>query len=357
MSLEQTLRNTVYHLRSGRLMNEAQVKQAVILPVLRALDWDDTDPEAFRPEYSVGKGLVDYALLDHGQALVFVEAKRVGNLDAGGEEQLFRYAAHNGVPLLVLTDGNPWNFYLSMAPGVPAKRRFHHLELLQLEDKVPEYLDSLEKHLRKNRVVSGEAMRNAEQRLANNRERERARSAIPKTWRTLLKGPDETLRDLLAEAVESACGIMPGLDDVESFLRERLPPTMTPREPDTAPRPVNPAIAGFIIEGERVETGTAIRTLIEILKRFDRSDPEFMARFAPKAIGTRRKLVARNRADLYPGRPDLEQQHARDLGNGWWLGGNISSTGIRRYVATACRIAGVEFGSQLELIERQARDS
>ena len=137
MSLEQTLRNAVYHLRSGRLMNEAQVKQAVILPVLRALDWDDTDPEAFRPEYSVGKGLVDYALLDHGQALVFVEAKRVGNLDAGGEEQLFRYAAHNGVPLLVLTDGNLWNFYLSMAPGVPRSGGFTIWNCYSLKTRFP----------------------------------------------------------------------------------------------------------------------------------------------------------------------------------------------------------------------------
>ena len=181
MSLEQTLRNAVDHLRSGRLRNEAQVKQAVILPVLRALDWDDTDPGAFKPEYSVDKGLVDYALLNHGQAMVFVEAKRVGNLDAGGEEQLFRYANHKGVPLLVLTDGNLWNFYLSMASGVPAERRFCRLELLQLEDKLPEYLDSLEKYLRKNRVVSGEARRNAEQRHENNRERERARSGARKS--------------------------------------------------------------------------------------------------------------------------------------------------------------------------------
>ena len=36
MSLEQILRVAVDHIRSGSLENEAQVKQAIILPILRA---------------------------------------------------------------------------------------------------------------------------------------------------------------------------------------------------------------------------------------------------------------------------------------------------------------------------------
>ena len=61
------------------------------------------------------------------------------------------------------TDGNRWDFYLSMAEGVPSERRFYRLEL-QLEHKIPEYVDFLEQHLRKGRVVSGEARIVAEQR-------------------------------------------------------------------------------------------------------------------------------------------------------------------------------------------------
>ena len=216
MSLEQTLKTAVKRLRSGHLDNEAQVKQAVILPVLRALDWDDTDPQAFKPEYSAGNGLVDYALLDRGSPLYFIEAKRIGAMDAGGEEQLFGYASNRGVPLLVLTDGDRWDFYLSMAPGVPSERRFYRLEL-QLEHKIPEYIEFLEEHLQKDRVISGEARRNAEERHASNLERERAHEAIPGAWHALLREPDEILRDLLAEKVESESGTKPELDDVEAF--------------------------------------------------------------------------------------------------------------------------------------------
>ena len=108
-------------------------------------------------------GKVDYALLDGRIPLVFIEAKRIGAVDVGGEEQLFGYAAHKGVPLLILTDGDRWDFYLSMAEGVPEERRFYRLELSEFEQRNCEYLDFLGKHLRKDHVLSREAKRSAEE--------------------------------------------------------------------------------------------------------------------------------------------------------------------------------------------------
>ncbi len=364
MSLEQTLRKVVGHIRADRLENEAQVQQAVILPVLRALDWDDSDPESFRPEYSVGGGRVDYALLGRGGPLVFIEAKRIGAVDAGGEEQLFGYAANRGVPLLVLTDGDRWDFYLAMAEGIPEERRFHRLELLRLEQKTGEYVDFLEKHLRKDRVVSGDARRSAEELRESNRERERAREAISDAWRTLLWEPDELLCDLLAEKVESECGTKPEPDDIEAFLKNLSSTPVWPESgsgrvfpsPDPAtPRPSFPPrartkIVGFALGEERVETGTAIRTLTELLPRLGRDDPGFMERFALKTVGRRRSLVAREREDLYQ-KSDMIK-YSTKLENGWWLGTNLSTGQIRKHIETACDVAGIRFGSQLTLIER-----
>ena len=363
MSLEQTLITVVKRLRSGHLKNEAQVKQAVILPILRKLGWDDTDPEEFEPEYSAGNGLVDYALLDRGSPLYFIEAKRIGALDAGGEEQLFGYASNRGVPLLVLTDGDRWDFYLSMAVGVPSERRFYRLEL-QLEHKIPEYVEFFDEHLRKDRVVSGEAKSNAEQRHASNIQRERAQVAIPDAWRSLLREPDEMLRDLLAEKVESECGTKPELDDVEMYLRNlskssvgpksNLTPPIPQPKPKTPPlippRPPRSRIIGFVLMGEEVYPGTAIGTLAEILTIFGREDPNFMERFATKAVSRNRNLVARNRADLYE-KSHLLDSHSKELTNGWWLGSNLSTAQIRGHIKTACDVRGVEFGNQLKLIE------
>ena len=364
MSLEQGLKSVIGRLCSGLLENEAQVKQAVILPILRTLDWDDSDPESFRPEYSVGRGLVDYALLDHGNPLVFIEAKRIGALDAGGEEQLFGYASNRGVPLLVLTDGNRWDFYLSMAAGVPSERRFYRLELL-LKHKIPEYVDFLDQHLRKGRVVSGEARLVAEKRHASNREQERAQQAIPRTWRALLQEPDEMLRDLVAEMVESECGTKPELDDVEVFLKNLVFTSPPPKsgsgsslpspDPDIPssgpPQLVRARIVGFVLGEEHVESGTAIGTLAELLTRFERDVPEFMERFAVKTISRNRKLVARNPTDLYQ-KSHLVGKHSKDLRNGWWLGTNLSKAQVRGHIETACGVAEVSFGSQLKLIER-----
>ena len=247
MNLEQVLELVIQRIRNGSLENEAQVKQAVIVPILRALEWDDADPAEFVPEYSVDNGRVDYALLGQTGPLVFIEAKGIGRVDLAGEEQLFRYAVNKGVPFLVLTDGDLWDFYLSMAAGVPAERRFYRAELTRVE-RVAEHARFLGKHLRKRRVVSGDARRAAEELHESSQEREKAREAMPGVWRSMLARPDDMLRDLLMEQVASECGTMPEQDDVESFLKACLSgevpevpdapaPATRPRQRKSSPEP------------------------------------------------------------------------------------------------------------------------
>ena len=376
MSLDKVLKKAVEHIHSGSLENEAQVKQAVILPILRALDWDDSDPAEFVPEFSAGNGRVDYALLRSGGGpLVFIEAKGLGGVDAKGEEQVFRYAVNRGVPFLILTDGNLWDFYLSMAAGDPPDRQFYRVELTN-EERISEYVEFFEKHLLKSRVVSEDARIDAEKRLKSSRERGEARKAIPGVWRTLLETPDDMLRDLLAEEVARACGTRPKLDDVEKFLKGLLSddmpsPPLSPPSPDprSTPPPVphpprrtgntNTQIVGFVLGNREVTPGNATQTLAEVLKEFDSRDSGFMARFAPQVEGQRRasdgtprrRLVARNRNDLYAN-PKFVEKSSLNLGNGWWLGHHLSTKDIQRQIETACEVAGVKFGTQLKLIER-----
>ena len=110
-------------------------------------------------------------------------------------------------------------------------------------------------------------------------------------------------------------------------------------------------IIGFILNNNQVETGASYRTLGEVLKAFDKLDPEFMERLASQTSGRTRRLVARKRNDLYTDRPDFAEKASMNLGNGWWLGHNLSTGDIRKRIITACEIAGVKFGSQLKLIE------
>lgn len=367
----ETLELARERLRSGQLRNEAQIKAVVILPILRALDWDDTDPAEFVHEHPVRRqdgthGSVDYALFGEElggerSPMVFVEAKRQGNVTEAGEDQVFTYAANRGVPFLILTDGNIWNFYLSMAAGIPAQRRFHRIEL-KGDDRLTDHARFLDQYLRKDRVGLAETRLNAEALLRNDQQRRVAREAIPVVWQALLESPGESLIRLITDAVASRCGFSPALDDVTTFLKERVPSPSPPigvaKPPgpvaiDPPPPPSGPAeprIRGFVLDGESTVTKSAKQTLIEIIERFQRMDGMFMERFALRTSGRTRRLVATTRDQLYDKREF--DKYSEELNNGWWIGTNLNQALVRRHIVTACDVKGISFGSRLTLIER-----
>lgn len=377
-------------LRSRQLTNEAQIKMAVILPILRALDWDHDNPKEFVPEYPVAlqdgsHGSVDYALFGdeipggRRSPMVFVEAKRLGNVTVSGVEQVFTYAANRGVPFLILTDGNIWDFYLSMAVGAPADRRFLRIEL-ERDDRLLDHARFLDQYLRKGRVGRPETRLDAERLLRDDRQRRLAGQAIPAVWRSLLESPDESLIDLITDAVARKCGFPPAFDDVTTFLKECALPSSPISEVDprrqrplkrvrqeepsdpvivgppstpSPPRPQRPPqIRGFVLDGERTVTGSAREALTELVKKLHLLDKEFMARFAIRTSGRTRRLVATTRDQLYDNADIDLDQHSRDLNNGWWIGTNLSQALIRKHIATACEVMGISLGSRLTLIER-----
>ena len=278
---------------------------------------------------------------------------------ADGEEQLFRYAANQGVPLLVLTDGNVWAMYLSMAEGLPNERRFFHLELQKTN--ASEGSLQLRDLLSKDRVVSGEARREAERRHAQIRDRLHAREGILAAWRALLSEPDEMLRELVAQRVEDDSGSKPASEDVESFLRSMVSPSAeldpetttkdnAAEQPHPRPQPKEKyRLVGFVFHDRHVKTGSGRATLTQIIQTLESGTPDFMERLAAQTVGKRRRLVAKQRSELYD-KPHLAI-HSIDLGNGWWMGTNLSNIAIRKHIATVCRVAGVHLGTQLTLIE------
>ena len=173
------------------------------------------------------------------------------------------------------------------------------------------------------------------------------------------------LRDLLAERVESECGTKPEFDDVEAFLKNLTPsnegqPRFGPAQIPVVRQPVIPhrsqqgssaKIVGFVLGEARIEVGSAIGTLASLLAKFADGDPQFMERFAKRTVSKTRRLVARNRSELYE-KSHLIDRHSKKLENGWWIGTNLSKRQVRRHIETACGEAGVRFGSQLKLIER-----
>ena len=373
--IQSALERAATTLSSGQITNETQVSFTVIVPILSALDWNYTNlaelfPEYPVPNYKEGKGRVDFALLrPDGHPLVFIEAKRPNNLKATGVNQLFDYATNQGVPLLILTDGAEWRFFLSMAAGVPDERRFYRAEL-RGGGNISEIARHFDSYLRKKRVHSGESQRAAEEFHKSAQSKAEAKNTISQVWLSLLQEPDDTLRDLLVEAVEEKCGTRPDLDDVEEFLDNQIQNMMPVQTSDVAvqkrsnavsppsrksnitdiPHKTKRQIVGYTLNGEEFKTGTGRNTLAEILKKFQQRDPNFMSTYAYETQGRTRRLVAQRQEDLYD-TEHLLYGNSMQLEDGWWLGTHLSSGNVRKNIITACKIAGVKFGKELTLIE------
>ena len=109
----QTVQQRIHEHGNSLSQNEYRTRLTLIDPILNALGWNVADPKLVMPEYQVGSGRADYALLgEDGKPLAFIEAKRLGEMAEASrhETQLFTYAVTQGVRYAALTDGNRWIF-------------------------------------------------------------------------------------------------------------------------------------------------------------------------------------------------------------------------------------------------------
>ena len=102
------------------LDDEAKTKQFLILPLIRALGYDDANPAEVVPEFVVdydtsASWKIDYALMSNGEPLVVIECKRLSNqLEANEVNQLGRYfpnARRAGAQIAILTNGVIYKFF------------------------------------------------------------------------------------------------------------------------------------------------------------------------------------------------------------------------------------------------------
>jgi hypothetical protein len=102
----------------GICTNEESTKLFLVLPVLRALGYDVTDPTVVQPEYTADfrEGLtdrVDYVIMGDGVPVIAVECKRVGAELSVNRGQLRAYfTALQSVRLGILTNGLRFEFFV-----------------------------------------------------------------------------------------------------------------------------------------------------------------------------------------------------------------------------------------------------
>jgi hypothetical protein len=355
-------------IREGRFTNEAAVSQGVVLRILHALSWPTYDnTQIVSPEYPVEGGRVDFALCHPARKpAVFIEVKKAGQSDGAAERQLFEYAFHKGVPMVILTDGQDWQFFLPAEQGDYRERRVYKLDIVERE--IDETVALLERYLKYESFCSGSAMDAAKADYRNVARKRQAEATLPEAWGKLVEEEEGTLLELLADRVEGLCGYKPDVDTVAEFLRENVQlrsttaaaatrkasadVTVKPQaERDTPPTVIGqPSQVGFTFDGKLYPARNARDVFVSAFGEFADRDPMFLERFAtlPKHGRTRRYL-AHSRDDLYPGRPDLVRDFSYELKPGWWLGINLSRHAIERVLGMACEVAGLRYGTDLKV--------
>lgn len=356
MDLKEEISRIQVSIREGRFPNETSITQGIVLPILQSLGWKVFDSRFVFPEYSIGGGRVDLALLDHRQkAAIFIEVKMLGKIE-GAEIQIFEYAFHQGVPFLVLTDGQEWNFYLPLTRGDYQDRKLYKLDLLERE--IETIVEKFNRYLLYDKVINGSALNSAQNDLSEITRRREAANAIPEAWKTLIENHNETIVDLIIKKVEDICGFKPDKESCEEFLDRIFIPQKVIQNTRDIPRPelryqtrtAGNATIGYKINGEYKSARSAREVMIEIIKTLASRDPTFLERFAVRAHGDQRNYIARNRMDLYPNRPDLgeDKSMTREILPGWWIGLNYSKRQIDVIIRIALEVAGLSIGQSIE---------
>ena len=114
----EVLKERMRSYRAALEENETRTRMALIDPLLCALGWDVSDPGVVAPEYRVGGGWADYALLrPDGEPAATLEAKKLGESLVAHRMQMLNYANMAGIKYAGLTDGNHWELYKVLEPG------------------------------------------------------------------------------------------------------------------------------------------------------------------------------------------------------------------------------------------------
>jgi hypothetical protein len=217
--------------------DEAKIKQAIILPILRFLNWSIYDVSEVVPEYSVESRRVDYSLRLNDTNEVFIEAKGAGTSLEDHEEQLLDYAFRQGVEITALTNGITWSLYLPTKKGDWKARKFYTIDIIQQEseDAAQKFTDLLSKR----NVESGSALQKAESIYKGRLKKEKIKETLPEAWEKIISEPDTLLIGLIAETTEKLCGFKPDIEDVKEFLILYKSELVRPKEPVSQP-PVRP---------------------------------------------------------------------------------------------------------------------
>lgn len=346
-------------LEQGTVTNEAAVRQGIVNPLLRSLDWDTSDVSLVRPEYplkdSKSTSHADYALFSpEAKAPKFlIEVKQVGRIRDHSTTQLLQYAFVEGTALVGLTDGRTWSFFLPLRAGDPDERHVRTIDLL--DDDPSEACDVLSRYLRRSSVQSDQAHRDAELDWEALRETAKLRDSIEAAWTSLRNEPHVDLVGLIARETERRAHKLPDRDMVETFIRGgfRFPEGPSP-SPAAVPTPAQKVperkrtsssrAKSWTYRGERRSEKNASDMYQNVISQFyrDFGGVTFYQNLQQRIAKRKTKHIAETPGDAGP-----RAKTIRPLPGGWHLNTNVSNSVKLQHLRSACEVAGIVYGRDL----------
>ena len=369
----------VRHVRDGLersvYPNEAAVRAQVVLPILERLGWPVHDATKVRHEYSLKfkdkTRRVDLALCvpasDSPRCIVELKAPD----QAEGDVQLFEYAFHAGAPIALLTNGEIWRFYHTLAGGIYDERLVRTLDLRRHPPE--EASEALERYLSYSNTESDKASDYAREDLSKRINRDKAKKTIPDAWRHLIEHDSERrLAKLLIDVTASISEYAPVESDVVDFLRRLRPsegaPNSTrgrivdasrPSLPSSGPGGENddrhrtqaqaPGKRGpqgpirYRLGGTEYQAVNFTKAYIDIIRKLAEQDQHFLERLERNTRRRKGKLLAREKSELSS--DENARERAAEVPNGWWLLTKLDKRAMEKYLKEACSVAGIPFDS------------
>ena len=105
----------------------------------------------------------------------------------------------------------------------------------------------------------------------------------------------------------------------------------------------------FVYNGKEITAQSARDLMTKIFKLLQEEDSIFFERFASRKHGKKRRYLSQDKYELYPGRPDLAEQHSIEIAPGWWLGTNYSRKNIKDIINLALEVAGPRFRQSIKV--------
>jgi hypothetical protein len=201
-------------------LEEAAIKQSIILKMLSLLGWDPFNIDEIEPDYRVGTGKIDFLLKSDKTNKIFLNVKKDLANSQKLQEQLFQLATQKDIKIAILTNGVIWNFFLPLMDGSPEEKKFHVMEINKEEaDNIAQgFSDFL---LRKN-VISGNTLKTAESLYLNRKKAMLVNEYLPKAWQKIINEPEKWLANIISKATKDLCGYEPDPETVKEFVLSEI---------------------------------------------------------------------------------------------------------------------------------------